>query len=324
MEPVRWGIISTARINRAVLVPARETDKARVIAVASRGAGRAQSYAREHGIERAYGSYEELLEDPDIEAIYNSLPNSMHVDWSIRALEAGKNVLVEKPMGRRPEDVEQAYDVAERNGLLLMEAFMYRHHPQTHRLKEIVRSGTIGELRQIRAAFSFMLDDPTDVRLRPELDGGSLMDLGCYCVSITRLLAGEPELVFGRQRVGPTGVDLGFTGLLQFPGDVFGEFHCALDLPAASGVEAIGSKGSVVVSEPFRCLGYLEVNGKRVEADGADRYLLQLENLNETIRGVAKPLLGRADSLQQARTIAGLYRSAETGAAEGIDALQDV
>ncbi|MGZ8696486.1 MAG: Gfo/Idh/MocA family protein [Gaiellaceae bacterium] len=318
MEPVRWGIISTARINHAVLVRARETDKAEVIAVASRDAGRAQSYAREHGIERAYGSYEELLEDPDIEAVYNSLPNSMHVDWSIRALEAGKNVLVEKPLGRRPEDVERAYDVAERSGRLLMEAFMYRHHPQTHKLKDVVQSGTIGELRQVRAAFSFMLDDPTDVRLRPELDGGSLMDLGCYCVGITHLLAGEPELVFGRQRLGPTGVDLGFTGVLQFPGDVFGEFHCAFDLPAESAVEAIGSKGSVVVSEPFRCLGDLEVNGERVEVEDVDRYLLQLENLSEAIRGAAEPLLGRADALQQARTIAALYRSAETGAAEGI------
>ncbi|MGZ8691325.1 MAG: Gfo/Idh/MocA family protein [Gaiellaceae bacterium] len=318
MEPVRWGIISTARINHAVLVRARETDKAEVIAVASRDAGRAQSYAREHGIERAYGSYEELLEDPDIEAVYNSLPNSMHVDWSIRALEAGKNVLVEKPLGRRPEDVERAYDVAERSGRLLMEAFMYRHHPQTHKLKDVVQSGTIGELRQVRAAFSFMLDDPTDVRLRPELDGGSLMDLGCYCVGITHLLAGEPELVFGRQRLGPTGVDLGFTGVLQFPGDVFGEFHCAFDLPEESAVEAIGSKGSVVVSEPFRCLGDLEVNGERVEVEDVDRYLLQLENLSEAIRGAAEPLLGRADALQQARTIAALYRSAETGAAEGI------
>ena len=138
MEPVRWGILSTARINHAVLEPARESDKAEVIAIASRDAGRAQACAHEHDIKRAYGSYEELLEDPDVEAIYNSLPNSMHVDWSIRALEAGKHVLVEKPMARHPEDVERAYDVAERNGRLLMEAFMYRHHPQTHRLREVV------------------------------------------------------------------------------------------------------------------------------------------------------------------------------------------
>jgi xylose dehydrogenase (NAD/NADP) len=301
-----------------VLEPARETDKAEVIAVASRDVGRAQGYAHEHGIERAYGSYEELLADPDVEAVYNSLPNSMHVDWSIRALEAGKHVLVEKPMARHPEDVERAYRVADSRERLLMEAFMYRHHPQTHKLKDVVHSGVIGELRQVRAAFCFTLADPTNVRLRPELDGGSLMDLGCYCIGIARLLAGEAELVFGRQRLGPTGVDLGFTGLLQFPGGVFGEFHCAFDLPAQSGVEAIGSKGAVVVSEPFRCLGHLDVNGERIEVENVDRYLLQLENLSEAIRGAAEPLLGRADAIQQARTIAALYRSAETGAAEGI------
>jgi D-xylose 1-dehydrogenase (NADP+, D-xylono-1,5-lactone-forming) len=318
VEPVRWGILSTARINHAVLEPARITDKAEVIAVASRDSARAKRYATEQGVERAYGSYDELLADPDVEAVYNSLPNSFHVDWSIRALEAGKHVLVEKPLGRRPQEVEQAYEIAAKNGLFLMEAFMYRHHPQTHRLQQVVRSDAIGELRQVRAVFSFMLDDPTDVRLRPELDGGSLMDLGCYCVGISRLLAGEPELVFGRQRLGPTGVDLGFTGVLQFPGDVLGEFHCAFDLPAESGVEAIGSNGRVVAREPFRCLGDIEVNGERIEVDGVDRYLLQLENLSEAIRGQAEPLLGRADALSQARTIAALYRSAETGQAEGI------
>jgi D-xylose 1-dehydrogenase (NADP+, D-xylono-1,5-lactone-forming) len=301
-----------------VLEPARITDKAEVIAVASRDSARAKRYATEQGVERAYGSYDELLADPDVEAVYNSLPNSFHVDWSIRALEAGKHVLVEKPLGRRPEEVEQAYEIAAKNGLLLMEAFMYRHHPQTHRLQQVVHSDAIGELRQVRAVFSFMLDDPTDVRFRPELDGGSLMDLGCYCVGISRLLAGEPELVFGRQRLGPTGVDLGFTGVLQFPGDVLGEFHCAFDLPAESGVEAIGSNGRVVAREPFRCLGDIEVNGERIEVDGVDRYLLQLENLSEAIRGQAEPLLGRADALSQARTIAALYRSAETGQAEGI------
>ncbi|HEY8631039.1 MAG TPA: Gfo/Idh/MocA family oxidoreductase [Gaiellaceae bacterium] len=316
MEPVRWGVLSTARINHAVLEPARETDKAEVIAVASREAGRAQSYAREHGVERAYGSYVELLADPEVEAVYNSLPNSMHVDWSIRALEAGKHVLVEKPLARRPEEVKRAYDVADGNGRLLMEAFMYRHHPQTHKLREIVQSGAIGELRQMRAEFCFTLDDSTNVRLRPELDGGSLMDLGCYCVGIMRLLAGEPELVFGRQRLGLTSVDLGFTGVLQFPGDVFGELHCAFDLPAESGVEAIGSNGSVVVPEPFRCRGYLDLNGERVEVGGSDRYLLQLENLSAAIRGEAEPLLGRSDALGQARAIAALYRSAASGASE--------
>jgi D-xylose 1-dehydrogenase (NADP+, D-xylono-1,5-lactone-forming) len=316
MEPVRWGILSTARINHAVLEPARETDKAEVVAVASRDQARADGYAREHGIERAYGSYEALLEDPDVEAVYNSLPNSMHAEWSVRALEAGKNVLAEKPLSRRPDEVEHAFDVAERNDRLLMEAFMYRHHPQTRKLQEVVASGAIGELRQLRASFSFTLADPTDVRLLPELDGGALMDLGCYCVSGCRLLAGEPEQVLGLQHVGPAGVDIRFDGLLRFPGDVFAEFHCAFDLPEGARLEAIGSEGRVLVREFVRCIDpHLELNGERVEVEDVDRYLLQLENFSEAIRGEAEPLLGRADALGQARAIAGLYRSAETGAA---------
>jgi D-xylose 1-dehydrogenase (NADP+, D-xylono-1,5-lactone-forming) len=317
MEPVRWGILSTARINHAVLDPARETQKADVIAVGSRDQARAEEYAREHDIERAYGGYEALLEDPDVEAVYISLPNSLHVEWSIRALEAGKHVLCEKPFGRRPDEVERAFDVAERDDLLLMEAFMYRHHPQTRRLEELVASGGIGELRQLRASFSFTLADPTDVRLLPELDGGALMDVGCYCVSGCRLLGGEPEQVLGLQHVGPTGVDLRFDGLLRFPGDVFAEFHCAFDLPEGTGLEAIGSEGTVVVREPFRCLDpHLELNGERIEVEDVDRYLLQLENFSEAIRGESGLLLGREDAVGQARTIDALYRSAETGRAE--------
>jgi xylose dehydrogenase (NAD/NADP) len=317
MEPVRWGILSTARINHAVLDPARETQKADVIAVGSRDQARAEEYAREHDIERAYGGYEALLEDPDVEAVYISLPNSLHVEWSIRALEAGKHVLCEKPFGRRPDEVERAFDVAERDDLLLMEAFMYRHHPQTRRLEELVASGGIGGLRQLRASFSFTLADPTDVRLLPELDGGALMDVGCYCVSGCRLLGGEPEQVLGLQHVGPTGVDLRFDGLLRFPGDVFAEFHCAFDLPEGTGLEAIGSEGTVVVREPFRCLDpHLELNGERIEVEDVDRYLLQLENFSEAIRGESGLLLGREDAVGQARTIDALYRSAETGRAE--------
>jgi xylose dehydrogenase (NAD/NADP) len=194
---------------------------------------------------------------------------------------------------------------------------MYRHHAQTHKLEEVVSSGAIGELRQLRSSFSFTIADPTDVRLLPELDGGALMDVGCYCVSGCRLLGGEPERVFALQHVGPTGVDLRLDGLLRFPGDVFAEFHCALDLPDGAGLEAIGSEGRVVVREPFRCLDpHLELNGERVEVEDVDRYLLQLENFSHAIRGEAEPLLGRQDALGQARTIAGLYRSAETGSAE--------
>jgi predicted dehydrogenase len=314
VEPVRWGILSTARINRSVLAGIRQSDRAEVIAVASREQSRADAYARENGIERAYGGYDELLEDPDVEAVYISLPNSLHVPASIQALEAEKHVVCEKPLARTPEQAGRAFDAADRAGRLLMEGFMYRHHPQTRRLEEVVASGAIGELRQLRASFSFSLADPQDVRLRPELDGGALMDVGCYCVNVCRLLAGEPELVFGRQRVGPTGVDVRMVGLLQFPGEVLAEFHCGFDLPYGSGVEAIGSEGSVLVPEPFTGRDpHLEVNGERIDIEDVDRYRLQMENLGDAIRGEGEPLLGRTDAVGQARVIDALYRSAVSG-----------
>jgi D-xylose 1-dehydrogenase (NADP+, D-xylono-1,5-lactone-forming) len=311
--PVRLGVISTARINRSVLNGARESDRVDVIAVASRELARATTYAAEHGIERPYGSYEALLADPDVEAVYISLPNSLHVEWSIRALEAGKHVLCEKPLGRRPADVERAFDVAEEANRVLMEAFMYRHHLQTHALLELVAAGRIGPLRQIRNEFSFTLDDPQDVRLRPELDGGALMDLGCYCINQARLLAGEPHLVFGRQVIGETGVDARFAGLLEFPGRVIAEFDCGFDMPYRSGLEAVGSRASVYVPEPITCRDpHLELDGERIDVPDADRYQLQLENFAAAARGETEPLLGRADAVAQARVIDALYRSAET------------
>ena len=316
MEPVRWGILSTARINHAVLEPARETETADVIAVASRNQDRADAYAARHGIPRALRSYEALLADPDVEAVYISLPNGLHGAWSIRALEAGKHVLCEKPLSRRPDEVERAFEIADREGLLLMEAFMYRHHSQTRTLAETIATGGIGELRQLHASFSFMLTDKSDVRLSPELDGGALMDLGCYCINGCRLLAGEPEAVLGFQHVGPTGIDLRFDALLRFANDTFAEFHCAFDLPEGEVLEAIGSEGRVLVPQPFRCLEpHLELNGEWIDVEDVDRYLLQLENFSAAVRGEAEPLLGRADALGQARTIDALYRSATSGVA---------
>jgi D-xylose 1-dehydrogenase (NADP+, D-xylono-1,5-lactone-forming) len=315
-EPVRWGLLSTARINEAILEGARQSERTEVVAVASRDQARADAYARERGIERAHGSYEALLEDADVDVVYNSLPNSLHVEWTIRALDAGKHVLCEKPMDRRVAAVERAFDTAESAGRLVMEAFMYRHHPQSIKAEELVRGGAIGELRQLRSRFSWTLEDAADVRLFPELDGGALMDLGCYCISMQRLLAGEPQLVCGRQRTGETGVDLGFTGLLEFAGDVFGEFQCGFDLPEANELEAVGSEGTLVVRDPVRCRDpHVEVDGVRIEVDDVDRYFLQVENFSAAVRGEAEPLLGRADALGQVRAIEALYRSAATGVA---------
>jgi xylose dehydrogenase (NAD/NADP) len=312
--PVRFGMLSTAKINAAIENGARLSDAVEVVAVASRDVVHGLAYAQEHDIARAHGSYEAMLADPEVEAVYISLPNSLHAEWTIRAVEAGKHVLCEKPMARRPGEVERVFDAAERAGRIVMEAFMYRHHLQSHALHELVVSQGIGVLRQVRTVFSFMLDDPENVRLRPELEGGALMDVGCYCISGARLVAGEPEVAVGRQVVGETGVDVRFAGLLEFPNDVIAEFYCAFDLPYRSALEAIGSEGSVVVPEPWLCRDpHLEVNGERIDVADADRYQLQLENFAAAIRGDAQPLLGREDAVAQARVIEALYRSAESG-----------
>jgi D-xylose 1-dehydrogenase (NADP+, D-xylono-1,5-lactone-forming) len=315
--PVRWGILSTARINREVVIDAaRASDRAEVVAVASRDQSRADAYARELGIECAYGDYEALLEDPDVDAVYNSLPNSLHVDWTIRALEAGKHVLCEKPFGRRPAEVERAFDVADRHGLVLTEGFLWRHHPQTKALAEIVRAGRIGEPRIVLARFTFPLEDPEDIRMRPELDGGALMDVGCYCVSAARLIGGEPVVAFGRRFVGPTGVDLRFVGTLEFAGGLLAQFTCGMDLPFSAGLEVVGSEASAVVQDPWQCRDpHVQIGDERIDVEDADRFLLQHENMCGAIRGEGDPLLGRDEVIGQARAIEALYRSAETGAA---------
>jgi D-xylose 1-dehydrogenase (NADP+, D-xylono-1,5-lactone-forming) len=305
----RWGILSTARINRAVLDGARESDAVEVVAVASRDGARAEAYAREHGIARAHGSYEALLEDDGVDAVYISLPNSLHHDWTLRALARGKHVLCEKPYSRRPADVEEAFDAADRAGLVLSEAFMWRHNPQTRRLVELLPE--IGELRAVRSAHAFPLTDPTNVRLIADLDGGGLMDVGCYCVSASRLFAGEPERVYGEQVVGPTGVDVHFTATLRFSGDVIAEFACGFDFTQRE-LEAIGTEGTLKTVDPFTfSRGGVYLNGEEIPVAPEDPYKLELENVSAAARGEAPLLLGREDALGQARAIEALYESAD-------------
>ena len=324
IEPVRWGIVSTAHINRLVIPPAHASQKVDLIAVASRDRQRAEDYARKWQIERAYASYDELLEDPDVEAVYISLPNTMHCEWSIRAVEARKHVLCEKPMSRHPEEVEAAFDAAERAGRFLMEAFMYRHNPQTKRLKELVDGGAIGDLRLVRSVFSYGLFDEENIRLLTELEGGALMDVGCYCVSGSRLLGGEPERVYGEQFTGPTGTDWVFTGSLRFANDVLALFDCGTTLPERDELEAIGTEGSLFLDDPWHCrkpvIELRRADGAidRIELDPVDSYGLELDNLSDAIRGEGEPLLGRVDAVAQARTIEALFRSAATGAPVGV------
>jgi xylose dehydrogenase (NAD/NADP) len=314
---IRYGIVSTAHINRLLIPGMHASDKVDLIAVASRDQARADEYARKWEIERAYGSYEALLADPDVDAVYISLPNTLHAEWSIKAVEAGKHVLVEKPFSRHPEEVEQSFDAAEKAGRLLSEAFMYRHNPQTARLVELVRDGAIGELRVIRTAFSYSLYDADNIRLRTDVEGGSLMDVGCYCVSGSRLLAGEPESVFGRAHVGPTGTDWVFAGSMGFPGDVIAHFDCGTSLPDRDELEAIGTEGSLFLDDPWHCrtpvIELRRDSGTEViELEPVDSYRLEVENLADAINGEAPLLLGREDAVAQSRALEALHRSAET------------
>ena len=316
-EPLRLGLLSTARINAPIVAAARASDRVDVVAVGSRDAARADAYAREHGIERAHASYEALLADPGVDAVYVSLPNALHVPWSVRSLEAGKHVLCEKPLAPDADEAERAFDAADAARCVLMEAFMYRHHPQTAQVVELVRGGAIGRVRAARADFTFRLRDPSDIRLDAGLGGGALMDVGCYCVSGLRLLLGEPERVVGEQVLAPTGVDESFHGTLRFADDVVGQFVASFALPQHQQLELLGEEGSIFVEAPWRTDwgGRLVVTrGGRREATPVtpdDSYRLELERFADATQGRVEPSLGRDDGIGQARTIAALYRSAK-------------
>jgi xylose dehydrogenase (NAD/NADP) len=316
-----WGIISTADINRKLIPGAHESPRVELLAVASRDQRRAEDYAREWSIERAYGSYDALLEDGDIEAVYISVPNTMHCEWSIRALEAGKHVLCEKPMSRHPDEVEAAFDAAERAGRHLSEAFMYRHNPQTKRLRQLIDEGAVGRVRLIRSAFSYSLYDADNIRLRTEVEGGALMDVGCYCVNGSRLAAGrEPVSVYGQSWIGETGTDWVFSGSMRFDGDVLAIFDCGTALPERDELEVIGSEGSLFLDDPWHCnvpVIELRRDGKveRIKLEREASYRLELENVSDAIDGKAQLLLGREDAVGQARALEALHRSAETGEA---------
>ncbi len=318
MQPVRWGILSTARINELFLAGVAASELVEVVAVAGRDRARAIAFAAEHRIVRVHDTYDALLADSDLEAVYIPLPNALHVEWTVRALEAGKHVLCEKPLSRHPEQVERAFDVADRHELLLMEAFMYRHNPQTRRLTELVSGGAVGAIRVIRSQFSFNATDRSNIRLSAALDGGALMDVGCYCVNGARLLAGEPERVSAEQVLGGDAVDVVFAATMRFDNEVLAHFDAGLALASRDELEVVGEDGALFLDDPWHARNpVIELRRgdqvDRIEVPAEDSYRLEAENFSLAIRGEAEPLLGRADALGQARTIEALYRSADTG-----------
>ncbi|QDT24163.1 Gfo/Idh/MocA family protein [Gimesia chilikensis] len=251
---IRWGILSTAKIGTVQVIPAmQQGEYCEISAIASRTLDQAEQTAAELGIPRAYGSYEELLADPDIDAIYNPLPNHLHVPWSIKAIEAGKHVLCEKPIGLSSSEGQQLVDCAAAHPeLKVMEAFMYRHHPQWQLARKLVTDGTIGELRTIQSFFSYFNDDPQNIRNQSEIGGGGLMDIGCYPISLSRFIFGEePQRVSGIVEYdSELGTDRLASATLDF-GRGTSTFTCSTQLNPYQRVHIHGTQGRVEIEIPF-------------------------------------------------------------------------
>jgi predicted dehydrogenase len=317
---LRWGLLGTARINSSLIPPLRASARNHVVAVASRTAERAAAYAKERNIPRAFGSYEAMLADSEIDVIYNSLPNSLHAEWTIKAAQAGKHVLCEKPLAVTVEQVDAIAEAARRNGVIVAEAFMYRHNPLTLKQKELVDGGAIGKLRIVRGVFTYHLTRDPDVRLNSDLVGGSIWDVGCYPISFARTMIGaEPVKVFGWQTMGPTGVDVAFAGQMCFPGDAYAQFDCGFRATYRTDVEIVGSEGTLRVAHPFRIEPNESIlmtrNDKTEKITVPDMmpYLGEVEDMADAILLGKSPRISLSDSRANIATILALLRSAREG-----------
>ena len=290
-----------------------------MIAVASRSPETATAYAKSWGIPRAYGSYDELLADPEIDIIYNSLPNSLHAEWSIKALRMGKHVLCEKPLATSVADVDRIKATAQLTGKVVAEAFMYRHHPQTILVKQMADLGEVGNLQLIRGSFCYTNSRSDNPRLDPSLGGGSLWDVGCYPIGFARYLTGEePVTVFGQQVTGPTGVDLLFAGELCFPSGVIAQFDCSFISPSKSLIEITGEQGRITIPEPYKPRKktqiFLEKGGRTtsINVKGMELYQGEIEDIENAVLGGKPTLISLEDSRSNIATIEALYLSARS------------
>ncbi len=253
MTKLRWGVISTSNIGRAAVNPAiQASNNGELLAVASRDEERARDFAGQWGIPAHYGSYQALLDDASLDAVYIPLPNSMHREWTIRAAENGKHVLCEKPLALNAAECGEMQAAADANGVKLMEAFMYRFHPRTERVVEMVRAGAVGDLKMITSAFTFRLTNPDNIRLDPALGGGSLMDVGCYCVNVSRTIAGaEPVEVQAVAHEFSSGVDEQMAGTLRFASGLLAQFDCSLTMERRESYVVAGTDGYLTVPGAF-------------------------------------------------------------------------
>lgn len=325
MNTVRWGVLSTAKIGREKVIPAMQEGRyCEVVALASRSLDRAEATAEALGIPKAFSAYEDLLEDPEIDAVYIPLPNHLHVPWTLKALEAGKHVLCEKPLGLTAAEAQQVVEAArEHPHLKVMEAFMYRYHPQWQHAKELVDRGAIGELRTIHTAFSYFNADPTNIRNQPEIGGGALMDIGCYGVSLSRFLFGrEPERVVGEMEADPElGIDCLTSAMLDF-GKGTATFTCATQLIPHQRVDIFGTEGRIEIEIPFNAPPdretriWLIVDGSKEEItfEAANQYTLQGDFFSRAVLDDTEVPMPIEDAVEDMKVIEGIVRSADSGA----------
>jgi xylose dehydrogenase (NAD/NADP) len=317
---LRWGLLSTANINKALIPPLRISKRNKLLAVASRSQDKADAYAREKKIKRAFGSYGALLADPEIDVIYNALPNHLHAEWTIKAVQAGKHVLCEKPLALSLAEVDAIDNAARSYGKVVAEAFVYRTHPQAQKVKQLIDNGKLGNIKMVRGSFTYSDTSPDNIRLKPEMGGGGLWDIGCYPLSYSRTMLGaEPLEVFGWQVIGSTGVDETFIAQMRFPGEVYAQFDCSMVVPYHVFMELVGDEATLNIPNPFipgpKNTLYLTRNGKTetILVKGPDTYISEVEDMADAILLGKSPVVSLAESRANIAAILALFESAKIG-----------
>ncbi len=329
-KKIRWGILSTARINRSLIGPIRWSKRSELAAVASRSMEKAQAYAREQGIPKAYGSYEALLGDPAIDVIYNPLPNSLHCEWTVKAAEAGKHVLCEKPIVTSLEELDKVETAGKENSVIIFEAFMYLHHHQTLKIKEMITEGQLGDLLLINSWFSFYLpeEDSNNIRLAPDLAGGCLWDIGVYPNSFAVVMAqtGPPVEVWASQIKGETGVDVSLAGQMKFANGIVAQISSSFRAPFRQGAHIVGERGTLLIKEPWKPCAEgknstmdLCTGGDRptrtitIKATSKNPYMCEVKAMESCVLDGIEPVVPLSLSRDFLRSVLALYESAETG-----------